>query len=299
METEAQVVARHKKEARDLVAALTGMKKQANKKNRKEVNRRCEEKQREADERWAQELAAVRGDAGAAEAVGAEAETAEADTDTTPEALLRLAGGDEAAAETAAEAAAETASAAAPRKPNRAKAKLAKRAAAMEQLRAEAAAEASTQVDHRAIELEHMAALLAARGLTLHEVVADGHCLFASIADQLHTTRGVEVAVAELRAQAAARIRAHRDEYAPFLFDEETMTVRDVDEYTAKIEHTVMWGGDMEILALAQHYDAPVEVLMSGRAPLVLNAGASGEGWTLAYYKHAFGLGEHYNSVRA
>lgn len=76
------------------------------------------------------------------------------------------------------------------------------------------------------------------------------------------------------------------------------MTIRDIDEYTNELENTPLWGGDLEITAFAQIYDCPVSVLISGQSPLLINENGTHSELKLAYYKHSFGLGEHYNSVR-
>lgn len=140
--------------------------------------------------------------------------------------------------------------------------------------------------------------ILKLKGLTVHEVAADGHCLFNSIADQLRERRGIDKTVQQLRSEAAQHIRLHPDDFSPFLFDENTLTIRDVNDYTNELENTPLWGGDLEITAFAQLYDSPVSVLISGQSPLLINEEGSQPELKLAYYKHSFGLGEHYNSIR-
>lgn len=80
----------------------------------------------------------------------------------------------------------------------------------------EAEAEAANQVDYRKIEMESMDQLLKIKGLTVHEVAADGHCLFNSIADQLRVRRNIDKTVQELRTEAANHIRQHPDDFSPF-----------------------------------------------------------------------------------
>lgn len=56
IETEEQLLTRHKKENRDLIATITGMKKQATKSKKKEVLRKCAELEQNLKEKHAQEL---------------------------------------------------------------------------------------------------------------------------------------------------------------------------------------------------------------------------------------------------
>lgn len=183
-------------------------------------------------------------------------------------------------------------------KKNRQKERFLAKEAQRKKIIEEAEAEAANQTDYRKIEMDSMNELLKIKGLSIHEVSADGHCLFASIADQLKVRRGIEKTVQELRSEAAEYIRQHPDDFSPFLFDENTMAIRDVGDYTNELENTPLWGGDLEITAFAQIYNSPISVLISGQSPLVINEDGSEPVLKLAYYKHSFGLGEHYNSVR-
>lgn len=88
-----EILARHKKEQRDLVSRITGLKKQATKKTRKHVLAQCEELQRELDLKHKKELNEANG------VNHEEAESAENGEEVSPEALLKAMnldeGGDE------------------------------------------------------------------------------------------------------------------------------------------------------------------------------------------------------------
>ncbi|ODQ80395.1 hypothetical protein BABINDRAFT_161341 [Babjeviella inositovora NRRL Y-12698] len=285
-----EIIARHKKEVRDLIATVTGLKKQATKKNRKEIMKQCQEKEDELKARHKQELSED------ATIEGSNKGENESESDEfSPEKLLAQLELEKTQAPV--EIPAVTLHNEPKKKRNRQKERLAKRDASIQQMKDEASKEAELQTDFRALELENMDALFKAGGYTQKEIKADGHCLFASIVDQLKLRHDVDTTIQELRTRAANYMRANPDTFAPFLFDEETMTIRDITEYTEKIENTPMWGGDMEILALAVEYNCPITVVMSGRAPLRMNEEGVAPGLKLAYYKHAFGLGEHYNSL--
>lgn len=278
--------ARHKQEQRDLVARVTAMKKQALKKTRRLVNSQCAQMEMDLQAQHQREVAELAGDA----------------DDVLPEMLLLAI--DAPAPESAPESAPQSTPSApagdqtAPKKRNRAKERLAKRQAEVDAVRAQAQAEAADAVDYRAIEQESMAQLLRTQNLELKEIQPDGHCLFRSLQDQLQVRHDIEVSVEALRKQAADYIRAHPDDFVPYLFDEQTMALRDIGEYTAELESTAMWGLDMEIMALAQVYGCPVRVLVAGSAPLTFNEAAEAPRLTVAFYKHSYGLGEHYNLCR-
>lgn len=278
------LLARHKKEQRDLVASTTSLKKQATKKTRKNVLAKCADLQAALDAKHKLELQELNG-------------VSEKIEDISPHLLLAQLSVDpeEKLPKTDPVTVQETQ----PKRRNRQKDRLAKRKADIEQIRADALVEAENSVDYRKIEEESMAALLRAKKLALFEIKPDGHCLFALIQDQLKIRHQEDVTVLELRLRAAAYIRAHPDDFTPFLFDEATMSIRDVAEYADEVENTALWGSDMEILAIAKEYDCAIEVLTAGSAPILFNEAAPHDTpLRIAFYKHSYGLGEHYNSLR-
>ncbi|KAK4131114.1 cysteine proteinase [Trichocladium antarcticum] len=102
-----------------------------------------------------------------------------------------------------------------------------------------------------------------------------------------------------VRRAAAEWIADHADEYAGFL--EEA-----VAGYVARIRDTAEWGGQLELSALANAYGVEIRVVQGEGRVEVVSPGpgrVGGDGdevgtlW-LAYYRHGFGLGEHYNSLR-
>lgn len=308
------MLARHRKEVRDLTATVTGLKKSATKgekKKKKEILQQVEIMERDQKERHKRELESLasRGAVDSADANGT-ADAANNDNDDeeeeelTPEMLLAQLALEEEERKKPAMQKEQTQPAAngggggGGKKRNRRKEKLAQREAERQRLADEAAAEASEQPDLRKIELETMQELCNRQNLVQHEIAPDGHCLFASIADQLAQRHGKTVSVAELRQAAASHIRADPNTFAPFLFDEATLTMREIEPYCDELENTAVWGGDMEILALAKVYDCPISVLFSGRSSLKVNEDGSQPELKLGYYKHSFGLGEHYNSLR-
>lgn len=287
VETEEECLARQRKEDRDLVSQSTSMKKQANKKTRKRVNKEIKEMEEEMKKRHADELAEARGE---------KKETVEDTYEVTPEMLLSKmsikADESEKMPEQTPPAATHH------KKRNRQKERLARRDAAFKAEQEKAAKEAEEMPDLREIEMRNINELCQVKGLTVCEITPDGHCLFASIADQLKQRQQLEMSVQDLRHKAAEYIREDPDTFVPFLFDEKTMSLKDVGEYTKELETSPMWGGDLEILALSKVFDCPISVMMSGRQALVMNEEGSQPELKVVYYQHSFGLGEHYNSLR-
>jgi OTU domain-containing protein 6 len=306
-ETLESLQARHRKEQRDLVSRITQKKKQASKKTRKGVNDECERLERELKERQEIELAALNG-----EAVDepAEVEDEAQDDDTLDEGVAKLQINDNNAQSQEGSTIGDDEDHNAPgkkKKPNRAKARLARRAAEQDAAIREAEIEAANAPNPREIERERMETQLQKHKLALHEIRADGHCLYAAVADQLQTREldlkpEIKVTIEEkkfegyksVRHAAADWIEGHGDDFAGFMEDP-------LPEHVRKIRETGEWGGHLELLALARTYSLRICVLHSdGRVDKIEPEGdAEGlqEVW-LGYYKHSHGLGEHYNSLR-
>ncbi|KAF2726280.1 OTU-domain-containing protein [Polychaeton citri CBS 116435] len=318
-----ELQARHRKEARDLQSRITQKKKQASKKTRKGVNDECERLEQEMKERQAGETAALdsgaaadgEGDlAGKPEDPGLQADDGEDNDDAPPAATngqspsqTSVQDDDVAATGNGTSAPTQGGHTTPGRKPNRAKARLARRAAEQEAMVAEAALEAANLPDQKSQERERMLSYMDAHELAEKEIRADGHCLYSAVADQLGqleipvgcTLGGKPVfGYRAVRAAAAKYIEEHGEDFAPFL--EEPL-----ETYVGKVRDTGEWGGQLELLALARTYGVGINVLQDfGRVETIEGGAVEGkeggeerEIW-LGYYKHGFGLGEHYNSLR-
>ncbi|CAK9439788.1 uncharacterized protein LODBEIA_P38880 [Lodderomyces beijingensis] len=284
-----ELIQRHKKENKDLIATITGLKKQATKKSRKSVLEKCQELDASLKKRHAAELAMLN----ESDDVGGE----EKDDGVSPEQLLAEMS---LAPETPSDTSNEASHAAPCKRRNRQKERLDKRKAEIEKMQREAREEALNTTDYRQIEIDSMNQLLSLHNLELHEIKPDGHCLFAAIEDQLRERHHIQRSIQELRDLASDHILANQDDFVPFLFDETTCKVRDVDNYCSELRTTAMWGSDMEVLALARIFHCCVTIHMAGAPSLKINEseGEQEPELQLGYYKHSYGLGEHYNSLR-
>lgn len=299
-----ELQARHRKEQRDLQSRITQKKKQANKKTRKGVNDECERLEAELKDKQQAEIAALDGDAVQTEPPGKELErlTLEvAGEDGAPETNEKQQNGVQ-SGEINELANANGDGQAQVKKPNRQKARLARRAAEQEELARQAAEEAKNLPDLKQQERERMLESMKERSLQEKEIRADGHCLYSAVADQLeqlHIPLGATpddkptIGYKVVRAVAADHIEKHQDDFVPFL-DEP------LPDYLHKVRDTGEWGGQLELMALAKSYGTDINVLQDfGRVEKIESGtGKNDKAMWLGYYKHGFGLGEHYNSLR-
>ncbi|KAJ1956539.1 OTU protein [Linderina pennispora] len=188
-------------------------------------------------------------------------------------------------------------------KKNKAKQRQQKRQEEMRRMQEEAEREAEGQVDLGQVESAAIDKLAERDCLLVHQIKADGHCLYSAFADQLNTYHNADALdYADMRERAAQYMRSHRDDFLPFMArdDGDMFSEMDFEEYCDKIEKTAEWGGQQEITALAHALEVPVHVYQMG-AP-VLKIGDElyqpKSPVTLSYHRHAYGLGEHYNSLR-
>ncbi|KAI9883870.1 MAG: hypothetical protein M1823_004361 [Watsoniomyces obsoletus] len=309
-----EVHARHQKERRDLQSRITQKKKAATKKTRSGINAECEVLERDLREKQDRELAEHNDAPGTApeddgQELANDVSLLDIDEKNDDSAHIPESG----ASEDARQASKPENESATVRKPNRQKARLARRAAVLEAQATEAAEEAAKVPNLREKERVDMADAMQQHGRAEKDIRPDGHCLYAAVADQLAQAGlgvqpnrdGVSSAnqnseenlpgYRRVRQAAADYIRGHPDDFAPFL--EEPL-----ERYTHKIKDTAEWGGHLELMAIAQAYGVSIKVLQGdGRLETIApDDGNSIDGSTLwlAYYRHHYGLGEHYNSLR-
>ncbi|CCJ29678.1 unnamed protein product, partial [Pneumocystis jirovecii] len=154
------------------------------------------------------------------------------------------------------------------------------------------ASEEKSSLDMRKIEQESITATiekifsgLKTNRSILMDIVYTEHFQISSLFDM--------VSYIELRAIAASYIREHEQDFIPFLFNDETGEVRDVESYCQDIEHTAMWGGEVEIIALARAYKVNVELIQMKGPPLKINYEPNSQSplddknaVKLSYYQH-------------
>jgi OTU domain-containing protein 6 len=138
-------------------------------------------------------------------------------------------------------------------------------------------------------------------------VPSDGNCLYRAVAHQLCAhPAATQHDHYSLRGLAAAHIRAHAEDYSPFLGMEPGDAA--FQEYVDKVASLTAaeWGGQLELKALAAALQLPIDVYAADAPVLRMqdSDGAASAGGPLpllplrvAYHRHYFSLGEHYNST--
>lgn len=293
-----ELLAKHAKEKRDLASKVAQKKKSATKKTRKGVNDDCERLERELGEKQAAEIQELEppdssqlDSALETLSIGETADEHREAGGAFPEEVVTPAANSQPPAEATSDAQPRT------KKPNRQKARLARRAADQEAAASAAELEAKNQPDRREQEMSAMKKQMETLNLRETLIRPDGHCLFSACAHGMPSGGAAgddqdKEPYQRVRSSAAAFMSSHPDDFAPFL--EEPL-----DAYVTKIRDTAEWGGQLELQAIARSYNIDINVLQADGRIEKISSGAEdspGAIW-LAYYRHSFGLGEHYNAL--
>ncbi|XP_038988492.1 OVARIAN TUMOR DOMAIN-containing deubiquitinating enzyme 5-like [Phoenix dactylifera] len=173
--------------------------------------------------------------------------------------------------------------------------------------------EQSNIISDRMIENESLERKLEPLGLTINEIKPDGHCLYRAVEDQLSLySRNISpYSYQELREMAANYMREHASDFLPFFLsdskvevDSDSSPMERFEKYCEEARTTAAWGGQLELGALTHCLKKHI-VIYSGSFPDVEmgkeykseNDNLSNPSILLSYHRHAYGLGEHYNSV--
>jgi OTU domain-containing protein 6 len=315
---------KHRKEQQDLQARITQKKKSATKKTRKGINEECDRLQRELLERQHLEIAELNYDPQSPvhgiddlSIEDKSTQKRENDVNEDKKGEFPRTGEDESGGQPFPDPVVPIPR---PKKVNRHKARLARRAQEQEAQSAQAAEEAASQIDNRGNERKIMDGVFSRLGLKEREIRPDGHCLYSAIASllvdigvelNLSTEKGLlpepphpikdalraqDDGYRAVRAATANFLLTHPNDFAPFI-DEPLL------QYAKKIELTAEWGGQLELQAIARAYIVDIHVVQGDGRIEKFEAGNGNterEGnkkiW-LAYYRHSYGLGEHYNAL--
>lgn len=152
------------------------------------------------------------------------------------------------------------------------------------------------------VETEAIVAQLKPKNLHIHAVAADGHCLYNALAHQMEETQlrsEVAASVEGLRSAAADYILANKDDFMPFIEcvngDQQLF-----EGYCEHLRKEAVWGGQVEVKALAELLDTCIEIYAAGMPVVVMKPTEGAETvLRLSFHRNYFSLGEHYNSVVA
>jgi len=140
-------------------------------------------------------------------------------------------------------------------------------------------------------EKQDMQRLLTKLGFVMKDIPSDGDCLYSALAHQL-AKFGQKLSAKTLRVKCAEFIRENPHVFIPFL---ET----DLDTYCNTLVNEVVWGGNIELLALSSCLRRRIRVLQS-QMPNELLFGEEFDAasqLTVVYFRHMYSSGEHYNAV--
>lgn len=183
----------------------------------------------------------------------------------------------------------------------RREAKAAKKA---EQLKRVEEAERLDEHKDRDIEQKKLDRLLSERNLTIHNIEADGDCLYRAVEHQLKlATDSIELLTYQgVREKTSQYMLDHVDTFLPFLLSDqgELMSEDQYREYCMRIAKTKEWGGHLELTAIAQFTKKPVHIYQAdNKLPIIIEPQEKTKKSPilLSFHKHLYHLGEHYNSL--
>merc|ERR1712168_675390 len=118
--------------------------------------------------------------------------------------------------------------------------------------------------------------------------------MYRAVQDQL-AQRALTLSLKELRCRTAEHMRQHADDFLPFLTNRDTgcmYTTDEFEKYCSDVEHTAAWGGQLELRALTQVLQLPIEVIQADSPAIQIGEEYKQAPITLIYMRHAYGLGE-------
>lgn len=154
----------------------------------------------------------------------------------------------------------------------------------------------------RMMETKAIKELLKSRQLQIHPISSDGDCLYNAIIHQLLITNRPTIDTQTLRNLTADYILNNKEQLIFYMTNPDTgncLTDEEFQKYCDDVRNTPAWGGQIEIKALSNVLNTPIEVLQATGPPTIQNEGNFiGPNLTIIYHRLMFSLGEHYNSTK-
>uniref|UniRef100_A0AAG5D593 OTU domain-containing protein n=1 Tax=Anopheles atroparvus TaxID=41427 RepID=A0AAG5D593_ANOAO len=162
--------------------------------------------------------------------------------------------------------------------------------------------EVLSKTSPRVIENNRINEILNKRGIMSHAVPADGDCLYNAISHQLALQGIGSYATPELRTMAADYIEANKDTMICYMSNPDTgdmLSPEEFAKYCHQVRATKSWGGELEIKALSSGLQCPIEIIQAvGPSTVHGEEESSDRKLILTYHRHMYRLGEHYNSTQ-
>ena len=116
---------------------------------------------------------------------------------------------------------------------------------------------------HQIKEQENMfRRVLAMKGLKINDMEGDGNCLFRAVSDQIYN--GDQSHFALIRQACMDYIESERDFYIQFVIGGEEF----FDEYVERKRMDGVWGDDIELQAMSEIYNRPIEIYAYRAEPM-------------------------------
>ncbi|KAF7458177.1 OTU-like cysteine protease family protein [Cryptosporidium felis] len=159
------------------------------------------------------------------------------------------------------------------------------------------------------VELEVINRKLRDLGLKIHDIVADGNCLFGSIKHQMELKNMGSYSIKDLRRIAVDYIEGNREAMEPFVLASIENSDLSFEEYCDKIRDTNEWGGEVELVSLSNSLKLPITVIRSlnhrneyygeefYQEKMSQDSNSSDNTLYIVYHVHLFANGPHYNST--
>lgn len=153
----------------------------------------------------------------------------------------------------------------------------------------------------RATELNTIKQVLKSLNLKLHNIPADGNCLYLAVNHQLQVSGKPTQSVNDLRKITADFMQKNKEEFMPFMCNEldesEVVSEEQFESYCKDVATTKLWGGQLELRALSNILKCPIKVIQAAGPPTLQGESFKGPELILTYHRHLYRLGEHYNST--
>lgn len=157
----------------------------------------------------------------------------------------------------------------------------------------------------RRVEQDKLASLLGRINLRIHNIDADGDCLYRAIEHQLGLdTSDSEgyLSHQELRDKTSEYMLDHSEKFIPFLSNDkgDSMSLEEYENYCSRISKTKEWGGHLELTAISELTKKPIHIYQAeNKTPIIIEpqTKTNKRPILLSFHKHLYHLGEHYNSL--
>jgi OTU domain-containing protein 6 len=173
-----------------------------------------------------------------------------------------------------------------------------------EQIKRIEEAEKMDEHQERRLEQESLKKLLDRCQLKIHEIDADGDCLYRAVEHQLSLAPDSDerLSFQDIRNRTSEHMLNNSADFLPFLLNDQgdLMSETDFKNYCQRIAKTKEWGGHLELTAISRFTRKPIHIYQAhNKKPIMIEplVSTDKQPMLLSFHKHLYHLGEHYNSL--